>query len=208
MDLWQGLLLISVVHWLAAASPGPDFVLASQQTLKHGRATGLWCSLGISLGLSVHIIYSVFGLAAVIASSEMLLWGIKILGGAYLIYLGIKGLSAKPATVTAIESDSQEPTPVWYKSLGLGVVCNVLNPKAPVYFVSLFTVVLSPDIPLYQLAIYGVWMMLIQLGWFSCVVLLLSRPKINAAFQRLGHWLDRILGGAMVLLGLKVLSSR
>ena len=67
MDFWQGFLLITSVHLLAAASPGPDFVLVSQQTLTKGRRIGLWTSFGITLGLGVHVIYSVLGLAAVVA---------------------------------------------------------------------------------------------------------------------------------------------
>lgn len=96
MEFWHGFLLITSVHLLAAASPGPDFVLVSQQTLAKGRRTGLICSLGITLGLAVHIIYSVLGLATVIAHSQPLLTAIKWLGGAYLIYLGWQGIQAKP----------------------------------------------------------------------------------------------------------------
>ena len=58
MHLYQGLLIITSIHLLAAAAPGPDFVLVSQQTLANGKRAGLLCSLGIALGLSVHIIYS------------------------------------------------------------------------------------------------------------------------------------------------------
>ena len=85
MEFWHGFLLITSVHLLAAASPGPDFVLVSQQTLAKGRRTGLICSFGITLGLAVHIIYSVLGLATVIAHSQPLLTAIKWLGGSYLI---------------------------------------------------------------------------------------------------------------------------
>ena len=56
MDLYQGLILITSIHLLAAAAPGPDFVLVSQQTLSNGKRAGLLCSLGIALGLSVHIL--------------------------------------------------------------------------------------------------------------------------------------------------------
>lgn len=215
MDLIQGLLLISSIHLLAAASPGPDFVLVSQQTLSHGRKTGFLCSLGIALGLSVHILYSSFGLAAVIANSTTALWVIKILGGSYLIWLGIKGLKAKaasteqassaPPTSASVPSSSRTPSPS--RTIAMGFLCNALNPKAPIYFVSLFTLVLSPDMPLYQLAIYGAWMMMIQLGWFSTVVMILSNPRVNDRFQRFSHWIDRILGGVMVAMGLKVVAS-
>ena len=206
MDLVQGLILIFTIHLLAAASPGPDFILVSQQTLSNGKKAGFMCSIGIALGLSIHIIYSSFGLAAVIANSESALWVIKILGGGYLLYLGYKGLRAKPAViegelaVKAIKYSAK-------KSIGIGFLCNALNPKAPIYFVSLFTVVLSPDMPLYQIAIYGVWMMIIQLAWFSAVVGLLSQPRVHQQFKKMGHWIDRILGGAMVALGIKVITT-
>lgn len=211
MDLIQGLLLITSIHILAAASPGPDFVLVSQQTLSHGKKAGFMCSIGIALGLSIHIIYSAFGLAAIIANSSNILWAIKILGGGYLIYIGIKGLCVKKLSNAANESPESQPKVTYYsakKSIGIGFLCNALNPKAPIYFVSLFTLVLSPDMPIYQLFIYGIWMMIIQLAWFSAVVGLLSRPRINEKFKRSGHWIDRILGGAMVMLGLKLLMSR
>jgi RhtB (resistance to homoserine/threonine) family protein len=208
MDLLQGLLLITSIHLLAAASPGPDFILVSQQTLSNGKKAGLMCSIGIALGLSIHIIYSALGLAAIIANSATALWIIKVLGGSYLLYLGYQGIRAKPATSSL---QTPEKTPVKrssIKNIGVGFLCNALNPKAPIYFVALFTVVLSPDLPLLHLVVYGLWMMLIQLAWFSSVVLLLSRPKVNEKFQRLGHWIDRILGGAMILIGLKILTSK
>lgn len=209
MELLQGLLLISSIHLLAAASPGPDFVLVSQQTLSHGKKAGFMCSIGIALGLSIHIIYSALGLAAVIANSATTLWVIKILGGCYLLYLGIQGLRAKASTQISNKADSKPSMKrSSLKNIGVGFLCNALNPKAPIYFVALFTVVLSPDLPLLHLVIYGLWMMTIQLAWFSSVVVLLSQPIINEKFQRLGHWIDRILGGAMILIGLKILTSK
>ncbi|CAM3508326.1 lysine transporter LysE [Psychrobacter glaciei] len=238
MEFWHGFLLITSVHLLAAASPGPDFVLVSQQTLAKGRRTGLICSLGITLGLAVHIIYSVLGLATVIAHSQPLLTAIKWLGGSYLIYLGWQGIQAKPkksldlaasenvridvpqAATTEqaqllstkkpfINRDSTINSDSTFAILRRGFFCNVFNPKAPVYFVAIFTLVLSPDIPLWQLAIYGVWMMVLQMAWFSTVVMLLSIPVIHRRFQRFEHWIDRVLGTAMIVLGLNlILRSR
>ena len=220
MEFWHGFLLITSVHLLAAASPGPDFVLVSQQTLAKGRRTGLICSLGITLGLAIHITYSVLGLATLIAHSQPLLTAIKWLGGSYLIYLGWQGIQAKakkPVDLTvAIDSDANISikkasidTSSTSSILRRGFFCNVFNPKAPVYFVAIFTLVLSPNIPLWQLAIYGVWMMVLQMAWFSTVVMLLSIPAIHRRFQRFEHWIDRVLGTAMIVLGLNlILRSR
>ena len=209
MDLIQGLLLITSIHLLAAASPGPDFVLVSQQTLSNGKQAGFMVSIGIALGLSVHIIYSALGLAAVIANSTTALWAIKIIGGCYLLYLGVQGLRAK-AVSNINKLNEQKPIKKHshLKAIFKGFLCNALNPKAPIYFVALFTVVLSPNLPTLHLVIYGVWMMILQLLWFSTVVVLLSRPSVNEKFQRLGHWIDRVLGGAMILMGIKVLTSK
>ena len=216
MEFWHGFLLITSVHLLAAVSPGPDFVLVSRETLTKGRRTGLICSLGITLGLAVHIIYSVLGLAAVIAHSQPLLTAIKWLGGAYLIYLGCQGIGAKPKQPVDLVDQSANQTidkqslttsqsESTFTILRRGFFCNVFNPKAPVYFVAIFTLVLSPDIPLWQLSIYGVWMMVLQMAWFSTVVMLLSIPVIFKRFQRFEHWIDRVLGTAMIVLGLNLI---
>lgn len=208
MELIQGLLVITSVHLLAAASPGPDFVLVSQQTLTNGKKAGLLCSIGIALGLSIHILYSAFGLAAIIANSTTALWAIKLLGGSYLIFLGIKGLRARSKTQPLTAAQKTAPQRSALKTIGLGFLCNALNPKAPIYFVSLFTIVISADTSASHLAIYGVWMMVLQLAWFSLVTELLSTPKVSAKLQSVGYIIDRIAGGAMLLLGLKVLASR
>ncbi len=219
MDFYQGFLLITSIHLLAAASPGPDFVLVSGQTLTKGKRVGLYCSLGITLGLGVHIVYSVLGLATVIAHSTWLLTLIKIIGGSYLIYLGWQGIRSKPQSVTDIAISSKNlapdnlasnnpPLTSAISSVKQGFFCNVLNPKAPIYFVSLFTLVLSPEMPLWQLTFYGIWIMVLQMAWFSTVVMLLSIPSINRSFQRHAHWVDRVMGVAMASLGLNLLLRR
>ena len=207
MDLLSGLLLIGSIHLLAAASPGPDFILVSQQTLTNGKKAGLMISIGITLGLSIHIIYSGFGLAAIIANSPMAWLIIKTTGGCYLLYLGYQGISAaKSAPSTLVKDQVQHRSSVKY--IAMGCLCNALNPKAPVYFVALFTVVLSPNLPFEHLLIFGLWMMFLQFGWFSTVVLLLSHPVINNKIQHLGHWINRIMGVIMLIMGIKVLTSQ
>ncbi|NMP32400.1 LysE family transporter [Thalassotalea sp. M1531] len=207
MEFIQGLIVITSIHLLAAASPGPDFVLVSQQTLANGKRAGLLCSLGIALGLSVHIIYSSLGLAAIIANSETALWVIRILGGCYLLYLGVNGLQANRKDSVNIDLGTENKFGT-YKTITTGFLCNVFNPKAPIYFVALFTMVLSPEMPMWQLAFYGVWLMVLQMLWFSLVVFMLSNSVLNSRFQRSAHWIDRILGGAMILMGIKVLTTK
>lgn len=207
MDFWQGFMIVTVVHLLAAASPGPDFALVTMQSLRHGREAGIWASLGISLGLSIHILYSTAGLAAVVAHSAEWMNLIKIAGGIYLIFLGSKGLRTRqrqkdPHGVLRTTNHGSS-----MHHVATGFFCNALNPKAPIYFLSLFTVVLSPDMPLPTLAIYGGWIMLLQMTWFTTLAFLLSNERVRGRLLKAGHWIDRAFGVAMVTLGIKVLSS-
>ncbi len=209
MDFFSGLLVITMVHLLAAASPGPDFVLVSQQALNHGKRAGLLCSLGITLGLAIHIAYSIAGLATIIAHSTELLWAIKIIGGSYLLYLGYSGLKSKAIPIGELQTKTAPKQALSArKQIATGILCNALNPKAPIYFVSVFTIIISPELPLVALLAYGVWMMILQFLWFSTLTLFLSNPRVNTQFRKFGHWLDRILGGAMMMLGIKVLLNR
>lgn len=206
-EFWQGWWLIGAIHLLAAASPGPDFLFATRHTLRYGRGSGLWCSFGITLGLSVHLLYSLLGLAALIAASEGIMSAIRYLGGGYLIYLGIKGMRACSVNFEhGVAESASKPKP--WKSVALGFGCNLFNPKAPLYFLSLFTVVLSPCMPLSWWLGYGIWIMGLQMGWFSLLVYGFSHAKVRRMLGRFGGWIERLLGGAMIFLGLKLWVSR
>jgi len=207
MNFWQGFTIVTCVHLLAAASPGPDFALVTRQSILYGRKAGILTSLGISLGLSIHILYSTAGLAAVVAHSFQGMAFMKLAGGTYLVYLGIKGLRAKPRQeAEAMAGQTQRPVSSFHH-ITSGFLCNALNPKAPIYFLSLFTVVLSADMPLLTLAVYGGWIMLLQMFWFTSLAFFFTKTAIRTRLFIIGHWIDRAFGVAMLALGLKVLNS-
>lgn len=201
MDVTSAIYTITLVHLLAAASPGPDFVLVAQQTLRHGRKAGIYCSIGIALGLSVHIAYTTAGLAVLLGQSSAYLIVIKLVAASYLIYLGVKGLRSQSLT---LKGKTLAPSNL-RKAVTYGFICNASNPKAPLYFLSVFTLVLSPKMPLSDILLIGGWLMFIQLAWFSSVALFLSTSSISTRFQQYGHWIDRIAGLVMALFGLHIL---
>ena len=161
--------------------------------------------MGISLGLVIHIGAGIFGLVALMASPTLFM-GIKFLGGAYLIYLGWQGLRAKPQAVEdgVVNATSQRSL---RQIVQMGFWCNVLNPKVPLYFLSVFTVMIPPSTSQVQLFGIGAVMMILTFLWFSTVALIFSNSVIQGKFRRLGHWLDRVVGGLFIGFGLKVLVS-
>jgi RhtB (resistance to homoserine/threonine) family protein len=204
MDFWHGFAVLTVVHLLAAASPGPDFAYVTRQSLVRGRRAGLLASLGIALGLSIHIAYSAAGLAAIIAHSAQWMTAIKLVGGAYLLFLGYQGLRSGAATPATPGAAPLLPASAW-RQVGGGFLCNAFNPKAPIYFLALFTVVLSPGLPVPTLVIYGAWIMVLQWLWFSLVALVFAHPRVRDRLLAARHWIDRAFGAAMIALGVRVL---
>ena len=206
MDFWHGFAVITVVHLLAAASPGPDFAYVTRQSLVHGRQAGLLASAGIALGLAIHIVYSAAGLAAVIAHSAHWMTAIKVVGGGYLLYLGIKGLRSGARGEDAAARVRDVPASPLRQIAG-GFLCNAFNAKAPIYFLALFTVVLSPDLPVPTLVAYGAWIMVLQWLWFSLIALLFAHHAVRDRLYAARHWIDRAFGAAMVALGVRVLAT-
>ena len=85
-----------------------------------------------------------------------------------------------------------------------GFVTNGLNPKATLFFLSLFTVVINPHTPLMVQAGYGVYLACATAAWFCLVALLFSQQRVRAGFARMGHWFDRMMGVVLVGLGIKL----
>ena len=207
MNFWQGFTIVTFVHLLAAASPGPDFALVTRQSLLHGRTAGILTSLGISLGLAIHILYSAAGLAVVVSHSVEWMVIVKLAGGSYLIYLGIKGLRAKHHSADDNHGIPLATNSSAFRMITTGFFCNALNPKASVYFLLCIIVILSPEIPLLNLAIYGVWIMVLQMLWFASLACFFTNTAIRQRVVKLGHWIDRTFGVVMLALGLQVINS-
>jgi RhtB (resistance to homoserine/threonine) family protein len=186
-------LTIVVAHALAVASPGPDFALVLRQSLHHGRRAALWSSVGIGCGLSIHITYCILGLGFVLKNSAVALAVVKWLGAAYLAWLGVQALRARPRTGDIdLRGDGQAPgdRAAW----ATGFLVNVLNPKAALFFIALFPLAVSPHTPRLIQAGYGAWMTVTTVAWFGFVSVVFTQDTVRRAFLRHGHWIDRALG--------------
>jgi RhtB (resistance to homoserine/threonine) family protein len=191
-------LTIVVAHALAVASPGPDFALVLRQSLHHGRRAALWSSVGIGCGLSIHITYCILGLGFVLKNSAVALAVVKWLGAAYLAWIGIQALRSRPRRDDIDLRGNTEP-PGDRAAWATGFLVNVLNPKAALFFVSLFPLAVSPHTPRLVQVGYGAWMTVTTVMWFSFVSLVFTQEAVRRSFLQHGHWIDRALG--VVFLG-------
>ena len=195
---------VAVVHLLAVASPGPDFAMVVRQSLVAGRSAALWTSLGIGAGILVHVAYSLFGLGLIISQSLYLFELVKLAGAAYLCVIGWKSLRAGPQPVdepARAAAGRAYPIP---QALRIGFLTNALNPKATLFFLSLFSVVINAETPqLVQLG-YGLYMALATAFWFCGLSLLLSQRQVRQGLARFGHLAERLMGIVLIGLGIRL----
>ncbi|MGF6692890.1 MULTISPECIES: LysE family translocator [Pseudomonas] len=201
---WTEFLTVALIHLLAVASPGPDFAIVVRESVAHGRRAGTWTALGVGMGIFVHVAYSLLGIGLIVSQSIMLFNALKWAAAAYLLYIGIKALRAKPADPVAAEASLMAGERSPRGAFVTGFVTNGLNPKATLFFLSLFTVVINPHTPLTVQAGYGVYLACATAAWFSLVALLFSHRRVRAGFARMGHWFDRLMGAVLVGLGIKL----
>jgi len=106
---WADFLKIAVAHLLAAASPGPDFAIVLRHSLRDGRRAGVWTAWGVATAICLHVTYSLLGLGLMLRSSPPVFLTIKLVGAAYLAWIGVQALRAKPATEGELAGREGEP---------------------------------------------------------------------------------------------------
>ncbi|ATG78800.1 LysE family translocator [Pseudoalteromonas sp. 1_2015MBL_MicDiv] len=210
MEYLDEFLLIVIAHFFAVASPGPDFAVVLKQSVQQGRCNALWTSAGVGAAILLHVGYCVLGVALILTQSPSLFMTLKYLAGAYLAYLGVQALRAakQPASnegeaAKNVENKTVQEEPVWV-AFRRGFFTNALNPKATLFFMSLFTLVISPTTPTSVQIVYGVYMALATWVWFSMLSIMLSRDNVRGFFQQRGYWFDRGIGVILIALAVRV----
>lgn len=194
---------VALIHLLAVISPGPDFFLAIKNALSYSRKTGIYTAIGFGFGIMVHVFYCLAGLALLISKSILIFNLIKYLGVAYLLYLGIKSLlsSSKDINLTA-QSHKTDITPL--KAIGQGFLTNTLNPKATLFFLSLFTLVIRPDTSITTQIIISSIMIINTMIWFSLVAIFLTQKRFRSMYNSYQKYFNKLFGGILIALGLKI----
>jgi RhtB (resistance to homoserine/threonine) family protein len=197
--IWLEFFKVALAQLLAVASPGPDFAIVLRQSVAYGRRTALLTSIGIGTAILLHVGYSLLGLGLLIRSSAGWFAAVKYAGAAYLAWLGVQSWRAKPrppADVAGAAGAAELPTA--RAAFATGFLTNALNPKATLFFISLFVLIVSPQTPKPVQVGYGVWMAGVTMAWFALVSVFFTRADVRRNFLRHGHWIDRVLGAVFL----------
>jgi len=205
MESLYSTLVMSVIgiHLLAVMSPGPDFFMLVRNALGYSRKTGIYTAIGFGLGIGVHIAYSILGLGLIISKSVMIYSAIKYAGAAYLVYIGIQSFRSKSSTLDV--GDTTHKTDISpLKTIWIGFLTNVLNPKATLFFLSLFTIVVGPETSTPMLVYLGIIMMINTTLWFTFLSFMITHSKVLPVFEKYQNAFNKSFGVILIAIGLKV----
>jgi len=201
----QELIAVFIIATVMSISPGSDFVMVVRNTLGFGRTAGLYSSLGIACAIWLHVLYSIAGLALIISKSVFLFSLLKYLGAAYLIYIGWKSFNSNSNLV--INNEEGTNTLSNAMAFKIGFITNTLNPKTTLFFLSIFTQIVSVETSLSMQIIYGSIISFMHLSWFSGCAVFLSHPALLRRFNMYKDKIDKLVGIVLISFGAKVAMS-
>ena len=197
------LILFSLTSIVLIFTPGPDIIYVLTRGVAQGRTAALAAAAGFSLGNIGHTLLAVCGLSAILASSATAFTLIKIAGGLYLIYIGVKLWRADPRLTLSPAGEHKTARLIFRQS----ILANLLNPKVAVFFLAFFPQFVRPSqgSPALQMLILGLTFVVLTMICFGLVALgagllnarLAARPTVSA-------WLHKGAGAILMLLGLRL----
>jgi len=200
------ILTATVINLLAAISPGPDFLMCVRNSVSYSRRAGVYSGVGISMGLMVHMFYCSVGIGLIIAKSILVFNIIKYLGAAYLIYIGVGAILSKKQQVS-FEDKNNNTDLTAFQAIKTGFLTNLLNPKATLFFLAFFPMVLSPGTPAWVVLTVACIIVLTALVWFSIVATLFSNAWIRERYLRFQRAINSLFGGLLIAIGIKIALS-
>lgn len=181
-------------------------MIVTRQSLSYGFRFGIATALGIQAGTLIHIIYSLIGLSFAAAKFTHALSIIKYIGAAYLIYLGFKSFSSSAKLEETKSSDNNKiSTNSLLNSFRLGLLTNLLNPKATLFIVSIFSLVIHPETTFQIKLFYSTWMLFLSFTWFIFISISFSRYGLQSLFAKYNKFIHKLFGIILIIFGIELL---
>lgn len=196
-------LALGIIMLLGAMLPGADFAIVTKNSLLHSRKAGFYTVLGIGTAIWVHMTYCILGLAVVIRESSWIFHTIQYMGALYLTYLGIMLLKPHPSQDFELSTNTSSKKSISNASaFRQGFVCNLLNPKATLFFLTLFSAVATKNTTFLINLAYAAEIFLTAMIWFFSLAYFISHKSVTAWLNKSKQTIERILG--VTLLGLAI----
>lgn len=189
-------------------TPGPDTAYILARSVAQGRAAGIASALGICVGSIFHTCAAALGLSAILATSALAFGAIKLLGGAYLIVLGIIMLVDRRHYLSLPSKFRRRTTAAAFRQ---GVLTNVLNPKVALFFLAFLPQFIDPASRIKVLAFLTLGLTFVTTGTIWCLVLAWFASSFSKRLREseaIGHWLNRATGVLFVFLGTRLATSK
>lgn len=205
MDYAIALAGLAVVHLLAVASPGPSTVLVIQTAAVSGRRAGLLTAFAMMLGALVWAAAALFGLQVLFARFEWLYLAFRIAGALYLLYLACMLLRHAGAPLPEAEPSAARAG-AWQGFLK-ALLLQLSNPKVMIFMGSIFVSLLPAQPPAWMDVSVLAIVAANEFTWFAVLALLFSGSAARAFYRRTKIWLDRLMGGVLGLVGVRLLAT-
>ncbi|AJJ65202.1 threonine export protein RhtC [Yersinia aldovae] len=201
-------LTVALVHLVALMSPGPDFFFVSQTAASRSRREAMLGVVGISLGIVVWAGVALMGLNLILQKMAWLHQIIMVGGGLYLCWMGWQLLKSARAKRNPTDGDVNVELPARGRTFLRGFLTNLSNPKAVIYFGSVFSLFVGDDVS--AGARWGLFVLIVgeTFVWFSIVACVFALPVMRRGYQRLSRWIDGLAGVLFAGFGIHLILSR
>lgn len=196
------------VVMLGAMSPGPDFAVVVRRSAVSGRSYGMAAAAGISVGVFVWVAAAATGVAALLAASALAFTVVKVVGAAYLLFLGVKAFRAALRKGGGLDLDVPDPGRRSRRAaFAEGLLTNVLNPKAALFFVALVPQFLTAEAPVGEALLLSLVAPAGTVAWFLTVAGIVGTLRRVFARPAVRRAVDGLTGTALVVLGVNLAAS-
>ena len=192
---------IALLHLFAVASPGPDFLLVTRQSLRFGKVIAIWASAGIATGIVFHSFIAITGVSLVVSSNPDLFNWLKIIAAIYIAYLGFLTFFSKP---NPLNDEDKRHNENYLGSYVLGLVTNILNPKAILFFITLFTIVVNESTTTILLMFYGLYMSITTFIWFTGISYIFSNQVLTKKYENFIPVFEKAIGIILIIIAIQL----
>ena len=198
---------IALIWFLVVTLPGPNFVVVTQASMARSRQIGFYMALGVSAGAGIWAAASLLGLGALFRYAGWLYGAVRIVGGCYLVYMGLTTVlrAARPLAATHSPNGFSGGSKAAFKK---GILTSFSNPKTAAFFGSLFLSTFPAQAPLWFNAVAVMMVVAVSIGWYSLAAYCFSFGMVKRAYQSARRPLDVLTGSMLAFFGCRLIFAK